>query len=55
MQFRLFDDLYADAAMDRQCPNCRVGPNEYCKRPDGQIRAVPCIIRIRLAEKGSAQ
>ncbi|MDO3636010.1 zinc finger domain-containing protein [Mycolicibacterium arseniciresistens] len=49
-RLRIFDDVYADAAMERQCPNCGAEPNDYCRRPDGEIRSVPCILRVRLAE-----
>lgn len=38
--------IYAEASMERQCPNCRAEPNEYCRRPDGYVRRIPCIARI---------
>jgi WhiB family transcriptional regulator, redox-sensing transcriptional regulator len=33
---RLFEEVYADAAMDRECPNCQAPPHRWCKRPNGE-------------------
>ncbi|WP_448385940.1 hypothetical protein [Mycolicibacterium sp. XJ1904] len=33
--------------MDRQCPNCQAQPHQWCTRPDGSVRPVPCIARMR--------
>lgn len=38
--------VYADANMHQQCPNCRAEANDYCRRPDGHIRAIPCLARM---------
>lgn len=55
MRRRIFEEVYADAAMGRRCPNCHVAPNAWCRRPDGKVRSVPCIARLRLAKQlGSA-
>lgn len=37
---------YVDAHMDRQCPNCHAPAHEYCRRPDGPARRIPCIKRM---------
>lgn len=39
--------VYATAQMDSQCPNCHAAPSDYCRRPDGHVRAIPCIARMR--------
>lgn len=49
MTSRAFDEIYADAAMDRECPNCQAPPHRWCKRPDGETRPIPCIARMRIA------
>ena len=49
MRSKVFEEVYADAAMDRECPNCLAPPNQWCRRPDGQVRSVPCIRRMRIA------
>jgi hypothetical protein len=46
---RVFEEVYADAAMDRECPNCQAPPHRWCKRPNGETRPIPCIARMRIA------
>lgn len=48
--YALATEVYADAAMDRACPNCHAAPNDWCTRPDGEIRSVPCIARMRATD-----
>lgn len=48
MRSRAFEEIYADAAMDRECPNCQAPPHGWCKRPNGETRPIPCIARMRL-------
>jgi hypothetical protein len=43
----VFEEVYADATMDRACPNCQAPPNGWCKRPSGEIRPIPCVARLR--------
>jgi hypothetical protein len=44
---KLAQQLYADADMDRQCPNCRAEAHEWCQRDDGSQKRVPCLARSR--------
>lgn len=46
MRSRVFEEIYADAAMDQECPNCQAPQNGWCKRPDGAIRPIPCVARM---------
>lgn len=32
------------------CPDCRVGVGERCCWPDGVLRRIPCVNRMRAAE-----
>lgn len=45
--FKLAQQLYAGANMDRQCPNCRADAHEWCQREDGSQKRVPCLARSR--------
>ncbi len=37
---------YADTgALEVSCPNCDAAPDQWCTRPDGRVRRVPCIDR----------
>lgn len=49
MRSRVFEEVYADAAMDLECPNCQAPPHRWCKRPNGETRPIPCIARMRIA------
>lgn len=42
-------DLHDLVDTDRPCPNldCLAPPNEYCRRPDGHLRRLPCIARMK--------
>ena len=44
---KLSAQLYAEADMDRQCPNCRADAHEWCQREDGTQKRVPCLARSR--------
>lgn len=50
---RVFEEVYADAAMGQQCPNCQAPPHQWCKRPNGQTRPIPCVARMTLEAKES--
>jgi hypothetical protein len=39
--------LYADADMDRECPNCHAEAHEWCQREDGSLKRMPCLVRSR--------
>lgn len=43
----LAQQLYADADMDHQCPNCRADAHEWCQRADGSQKRIPCLVRSR--------
>ena len=43
----LAQQLYADADMDHQCPNCRADAHEWCRRDDGSQKRIPCLVRSR--------
>ncbi|BBY91306.1 hypothetical protein MGALJ_09750 [Mycobacterium gallinarum] len=49
MTSQVFVEVYTDAAMDRECPNCQAPPHRWCKRPNGETRPIPCIARMRIA------
>ncbi len=53
MRSRVFEEVYADAAMDRECPNCQETPHRWCKRPNGETRPIPCIARMRIAVRSA--
>ncbi|WP_131808484.1 hypothetical protein [Mycolicibacterium elephantis] len=55
MRSRVFEEVYADAAMDRECPNCQAPPHRWCKRPNGETRPIPCIARMRIAAPSAGQ
>ncbi|WP_420087017.1 zinc finger domain-containing protein [Mycolicibacterium wolinskyi] len=40
--------------MEQECPNCHAAPNDWCRRPDWEVRSVPCIARMQLAQGGPA-
>jgi hypothetical protein len=42
-------DVYADAAMDRECPACGAAARDWCRRRDGEYRRTPCIARLKYA------
>lgn len=44
---KLAQQLYAEADMDRQCPNCRADAHEWCRRDDGSQKRIPCLARSR--------
>jgi hypothetical protein len=48
---KILEEVYADCAIDCECPNCHAAPNDWCHRPDGQTRRIPCIARVRLQER----
>lgn len=39
-------DVYAECELHRECPNCRAAENDWCRRPDGTPRPVPCLKRM---------
>lgn len=39
--------LYAEADMDRECPNCHADAHEWCQRDDGSRKRIPCLVRSR--------
>lgn len=49
MRSRVFEEVYAEAAMDRECPNCQAPPQRWCKRPNGETRPIPCVARMCIA------
>lgn len=49
MRSRIFEAVYADAAMDQERPNCQAPPHGWCTRPNGETRPIPCVVRMRLA------
>lgn len=38
-------DLYADGAIDSDCPGCGVKKLSFCRHPDGTLRKTPCTQR----------
>ena len=38
-------EAYADCELHRQCPNCFAPPDDWCRRPDGTPRPIPCLKR----------
>ncbi|WP_156660643.1 hypothetical protein [Mycobacterium sp. 852002-10029_SCH5224772] len=43
----LAQQLYVNADMDHQCPNCRADAHEWCRRDDGSQKRIPCLARSR--------
>ena len=44
---KVAQQLYAEADMDRQCPNCHADAHEWCRRDDGSQKRIPCLARSR--------
>lgn len=38
------------AALGTRCPNCYADAGQHCKRPDGYIRRIPCVKRIKVTD-----
>jgi hypothetical protein len=46
MKGRAIRQAYADSgALTVTCPNCGAAPEQWCTRPDGRVRCVPCVDR----------
>jgi hypothetical protein len=43
---RSLTEAYADARMGDTCPNCAAPPGDWCQRPDGHHRRIPCLKRM---------
>jgi hypothetical protein len=43
---RTLPAAYRYAQMGKTCPNCEAPPGDWCQRPDGHHRRVPCLKRI---------
>lgn len=50
---RAVPGTYLVARISDPCPNCGAQPHEYCKRPDGQPRRMPCLARMNREQKPS--
>ncbi|SDC25701.1 hypothetical protein SAMN04488581_0397 [Mycolicibacterium neoaurum] len=37
-----------NGALDRDCPQCDAGPQQWCVDPRGRLRRVPCVLRTRI-------
>ncbi|MEH3131622.1 MAG: hypothetical protein PGN27_16870 [Mycolicibacterium neoaurum] len=37
-----------NGALDRDCPQCDAGPQQWCVDPRGRLRRVPCVLRARI-------
>jgi hypothetical protein len=44
---RPLHNAYAYAEMAEHCPNCQSPAGDYCRRPDGCYRRIPCIARAK--------
>lgn len=42
-----------NGALDRDCPQCDAGPQQWCVDPRGRLRRVPCVLRTRLRDTAS--
>lgn len=53
MTSRVFEEIDADAAMDRECPHCQAPPHRWCKWLNGETRPIPCIARMRMISRSA--
>jgi hypothetical protein len=43
---RTLTGAYSYARMNDTCPNCGAAPGDWCRRPDGHHRRIPCLLRM---------
>src|ERR1700687_4886649 len=50
VSIKIVAEAYADCELDRQCTNCGAPPSIWCTRPEGRLRALPCLARTAAPE-----